>query len=94
MMPNVSGRIMTAGSTDEETTMNTYKVKRDYKCGIWVKDHPDPVVEVRAANADEAAKLVLGKDLRRKGHLNQYCAQVWPLGGVQRAKEIAHFYSV
>jgi hypothetical protein len=74
--------------------MSIYKVKRDYEGGMWVKDHPNPVVEVRAANADEAAKLVLGKELHRKGTQDQYCAQAWPLGGVRRADEIAHFYSV
>jgi hypothetical protein len=26
--------------------MSIYKVKRDYERGMWVKDHPDPVVEV------------------------------------------------
>jgi hypothetical protein len=79
---------------NNETAMSIYKVKRDYERGIWVKDHPNPVVEVRAANPEEAARLVLGRELRRKGRRDQYCAQVWPLGGVQRAGEIAPFYSV
>jgi hypothetical protein len=74
--------------------MGTYKVKRDYVGGVWVKDHPNPVVEVRAANADEAAKAVIGGELRRKGRRDRYCAQVWPLGGVRRAEEIGHFYTV
>jgi hypothetical protein len=73
--------------------MPVFNVKVDYDCGKWVKDHPRPVVEVLAASAKDAAELVCGVELRSKGHANEYRAQVWPLGGVRHAHQIAHFYS-
>jgi hypothetical protein len=73
--------------------MQLFRVKRDYDGGKWVKNHPHPVVEVFAASAREAAELVCGGSLRDKGRACEYRAQVWPLGGVRYANEIAHFYS-
>jgi hypothetical protein len=73
--------------------MTAYKVKVDYFGGRWVKDHPHPVVEVLAGNAKEAAESACGMALRTKGRAAQYCAQVWPLGGVRHAHQIAPFYS-
>jgi hypothetical protein len=73
--------------------MSIYKVKRDYEGGIWVKNHPDPIVEVRASNPDEAVESVFGRRLSRRGRKEQYCAQVWPMGGVRHAHQIEHFYS-
>jgi hypothetical protein len=95
-MPHGAPTILPVAIINYEIVMSIlsiYRVKHDYDNGIWIKDHPNPVVEVRAANPDEAVKQVFGKQLSRKGRLGQYCAQVWPLGGVQRAKEITHFYS-
>jgi hypothetical protein len=74
--------------------MTIFKVKVDYAGGKWVKDHPHPVVEVLASNPKEAAELACGTVLRDKGKACEYRAQVWPLGGVRYAHEIAHFYSV
>jgi len=69
-------------------------VRIAYANGKWVKNHPHPVVEVVASNAKAAAELVCGVMLRNKGHLHEYRAQVWPVGGVRHAHEISHFYSV
>jgi phosphoglycerate dehydrogenase-like enzyme len=73
--------------------MTVFRVKVDYVRGKWLKNHPYPVVEVLASNAKEAAELVCGMALRDKGRACEYRAQVWPLGGVRQAHEIAHFYS-
>lgn len=74
--------------------MPIYRVKQDYNHGKWIKDHPNPIVEVRAANEQEAAETVCGMKLRDKGSAAQYCAQVWPLGGARQPHEIAHFYLI
>ena len=73
--------------------MKMFRVKVDYAGGKWVKNHPQPVVEVLASNAKEAAELACGATLRSKGRAGEYRAQVWPLGGVRHAHQIAHFYS-
>jgi hypothetical protein len=73
--------------------MTVFRVKVDYVGGKWAKDHPCPIVEVLAFNAKEAAEFACGMALRNKGRACQYRAQVWPLGGVRHAHEIAHFYS-
>ncbi len=73
--------------------MSIFKVKVDYAVGMWVKDHPHPVVEVPASNAKDAAEFVCGIRLKNTGSVYEYRAQVWPLGGVRRAHEISHFYS-
>lgn len=73
--------------------MQTFRVKHDYERGKWIKNYPVPVIEIRAPSAQEAAERVCGTRLRTKGHAGQYRAKVWPLGGVRRGHEIAHFYS-
>jgi hypothetical protein len=73
--------------------MAIFKVKVDYAGGKWVPDHPQPIIEVRAANAREAAEFACGVPLRQGARADQYRAQVWPLGGVRHAHEISHFYS-
>jgi hypothetical protein len=57
--------------------MRYFRVKADYQSGMWLKDHPCPVIEVRAANAKEAAEFVCGASLQHKGRVDQYRAQVW-----------------
>src|SRR5262245_41868337 len=74
------------------TNMQIFKVKVDYDRGKWVRNHPNPVVEVHAPGAREAAELACGMPLSESGNMHQYRAQVWPLGGVRYAHEIAHFY--
>ena len=58
--------------------MTVFKVKVDYDCGKWIKEHPRPIVEVLAANAKEAAEIACGTKLRSEGHATEYRAQVWP----------------
>ncbi len=79
---------------NEGPKMTIFKAKVDYAGGKSVKNHPRPVVEVRASNAKEAAELACGVALRDKGRACEYRAQVWPLGGVRYAHKVAHFYSV
>ena len=74
--------------------MNYYRVKRDYVRGLWDANYPHPpVVTVLASSAEEAATLVCGVPLRKRGKRGEYRAQVWPLGGVRRPERIEHFYS-
>jgi len=73
--------------------MSIFRVKRDYLNGMWIKNHPNPVVEVMAVDAKNAAEIVCGVPLKTRGHGGEYCAKVWPLGGVRHAHQIAHFYS-
>jgi len=39
--------------------MTVFKVKVDYDCGKWIKEHPRPIVEVLAANGVEADAILL-----------------------------------
>ena len=73
--------------------MTVFRVKRDYLNGKWIENHPNPVIEVRASNAKEAAEFACGTTLKTRGHAGEYRAKVWPLGGVRYAHEIAHFYT-
>lgn len=74
--------------------MPIFKVKRDYDDhGIWMSEHPRPIVETDASDAKAAAEMVCGTSLRDRGQPGHYRAQVWPLGGVRRAGEIKRFYS-
>jgi hypothetical protein len=77
---------------NEDRKMAIFRVKVDYDHGKHIPDCPQPIVEVLAANAQEAAELACGVPLRRTGRAGQYRAQVWPLGGVRHAHEISHFY--
>jgi len=72
--------------------MTLFRVKVDYAEGVWVKDHPHPIVEVLATSAKAAAELACGTTLRDSGHPSKYRAQVWPLGGVRHTREIKRFY--
>jgi hypothetical protein len=74
--------------------MRIFRVKVDYVQGRWDPNHPNPIVEVLASDAKEAAESACGRSLRAHGRLGEYCAQVWPVGGVRRASEIAHFFSI
>jgi hypothetical protein len=74
--------------------MQIFRVKHDYERGMWIENHPRPVIDILAANAKEAAERVCGTPLRNKGRPGEYRAKVWPFGGVKHAHEIAHFYSV
>ena len=74
--------------------MRRFRVKHDYgDDGKWIPDHPNPVVEVAAAHAREAAEKICGTALMTRGKLGKYRAQVWPVGGVRTPDEISHFYS-
>jgi hypothetical protein len=73
--------------------MPNFNVKRDYDHGLWIADHPHPIVEIDAPDAKTAAEMVCGTELRENGQAGSYRAQVWPLGGVRYAHQIAHFYS-
>lgn len=73
--------------------MQIFRVKHDYECGMWIKNHARPVIDIRAANAKEAAEGVCGTTLRNEGRPSEYRAKVWPLGGVRHPHEIAYFYS-
>jgi hypothetical protein len=69
------------------------QVKSDYVRGLWDANHRGPaVVTVRAMNAEEAAMLVYGGPLRKRGKPCEHRAQVWPLGGVRDPSQIEHFY--
>jgi hypothetical protein len=72
--------------------MNYYRVKSDYVRGLWDANGPS-VVTVRAINAEEAATLVCGGPLRKRGKPCEYRAQVWPLGGVRHPNQIERFYA-
>jgi hypothetical protein len=74
--------------------MRIFRVKRDYERGIWLKDHPNPVIDICAGSAQDAAERVCGTTLRNRGRADEYRAKVWPLGGVRLAREIEHYYSV
>jgi len=41
--------------------MSIFRVKRDYLNGMWIKNHPNPVVEVMAVDAKNAAEIVCGE---------------------------------
>jgi hypothetical protein len=74
--------------------MRRFRVKHDYDDeGKWIPGHPNPVVEVMAAHASEAAEKVCNTALMAEGKLGKYRAQVWPVGGVRAPHEISHFYS-
>jgi hypothetical protein len=72
--------------------MPIFNVKRDYDHGLWISNHPHPIVEIDAPDAKTAAEIVCGTELRSKGRAGEYRAQVWPLGGVRNAHQIEHFY--
>jgi hypothetical protein len=72
--------------------MQIFRVKHDYNLGLWVKDHPEPTIDVCAGSAKEAAERACGTPLRNEGRPGEYRAKVWPSGGVRRATEISHFY--
>jgi hypothetical protein len=60
--------------------MQIFRVKRDYERGLWLKDHPHPVIDIFAANVKEAAERVCGTTLKDQGRAGEYRAKVWPLG--------------
>jgi hypothetical protein len=57
---------------NEGPEMAIFRVKLDYDGGKWIKNHPHPIVEVFASDAQEAAELACGMPLRRAGRAERW----------------------